>query len=226
MKDWNINTRVHPGLAHPSNLLTKFGHPDLWFEEVALTGTQNRGAVVTNPVCSIMSLSIEAIHKLLMSKYITEGCNVAYLPSKPPLTQGLHLEFLLKEVDNLPELTLGLILIILEPISCIIVLVNIQVKDIVTRVDPWSAEKEKFMSSMVDKLFTCASATIHIFVICICRWRIMVNPLTFGPGMTRAVVPIIVVGDISKLASKTVHFSLSSVFVDLILLGKLRNAIT
>ena len=54
----------------------------------------------------------------------------------------------------------------------------------------------------------------------------MVNPLTFGPGMTRAVVPIIVVGDISKLASKTVHFSLSSVFVDLILPGKLRNAIT
>jgi len=64
MKDWNINARVNPGLAHPSNLLTEFGHPDIWFEEVALTGTQNRGAVVMNPVCSIMPLSIEAIHKL------------------------------------------------------------------------------------------------------------------------------------------------------------------
>ena len=68
MKDWNINAQVHPGLAHPSNLLMKFGHPDIWFEEVALTGTQNQGAAVTNPVCSIVSLRIEAIHKLLCSE--------------------------------------------------------------------------------------------------------------------------------------------------------------
>jgi len=157
---------------------------------------------------------------------VLKDVNVAYLPSKPSLTQGVHLEFLLKEVDNFPELTLVLILIIFEPISGIIVFINIQVKEIVPRANPRSAEKEKFMPSLVDKLFTCASASIHIFVICICRWRVVVNPLTFGPGVSRAVVPIIVVGDICKLASKTVHFSLGGVFVDLILPGKLRNAIT
>ena len=50
--------------------------------------------------------------------------NVAYLPSKPPLMQGLHLKFLLKEVNNLPKLTLSLILIILEPIGSIVVLIK------------------------------------------------------------------------------------------------------
>jgi hypothetical protein len=32
---WNIDTQVQSGLVHPSYLLTKFGVPDVWFEEAA-----------------------------------------------------------------------------------------------------------------------------------------------------------------------------------------------
>jgi hypothetical protein len=145
--------------------------------------------------------------------------NIAYLPSKPPPTQGLHLELLLNEVDNVPKLTLFLILIILKPISCNVILVNIQVKKIVTRSNPRSADKEKFVSSLVDKLFTCAIAG-HIFIICI-RWRPVASSWTFGT--TRAITPAVVVGDIRKLACKTVYFTVGSVFVDLVLPGNLRN---
>jgi hypothetical protein len=132
------------------------------------------------------------------------------------------LELLLKEVDNVPKLTLRLILIVLEPISCVVILVNIQVKEIVARPNPRSAEKKKLVSSLVDKLFTSAIAGMRIFkfIICISRWR---DPSTFG--MTSAVVPVVVIGDICKLASKTAHFSLGGAFVDLVLLRNLQNMI-
>ena len=164
---------------------------------------------MTNPACRIISLGIKTIDKLLLNKYSAEGCKrVAYLPSNPPPTQGLRLELLLKEVDNVPELTLCLILIVLEPISCVVILVNIQVKAIVARPNPRSAEKEKLLSSLVDKLFTSAIAGMRVSR---CR-----DPLTFGTTS-------VVVGDICKLASKTAHFSLCSAFVDLVLPGNLQK---
>jgi hypothetical protein len=41
MKDRYIDTRVHSSVAYPSNLLTEFGHPDVWLEKVAVRGTKN-----------------------------------------------------------------------------------------------------------------------------------------------------------------------------------------
>lgn len=148
--------------------------------------------------------------------------NVAYLLSKPPPTQGLHLELLLNEVDNIPQLTLCLIVIILEPISYIVILFKVNVKKIVPRSNPWSVKKKKLMSSLVNKLFTCAIAGMHIFIICI-RWRRVASSWTFGT--TRAIVLLVVVGDIRKLACKTAYFTLGGIFVDLVLPGNLRKQV-
>jgi hypothetical protein len=67
--------------------------------------------------------------------------------------EGILLELLLEEVEYLFELTLQLTLVVLESLDCIIALVNVNVKYIVPRVNPWSAEKEELMSSLVDKAF-------------------------------------------------------------------------
>ncbi len=52
--------------------------------------------------------------------------------------------------------------------------------------------------------------------------------LVFVPmsGVVVVVVTIVVIGDIPKLATETLHFSPGYVLVDLILSGNLRNTIT
>ena len=78
----------------------------------------------------------------------------------------------------------------------------------------------KLMTSLVDTLLICTIAGCRtIFFICI-RLRCLVSSWTFGA--TRDIIPIVVVGDIHKLACKTAKFTLGSVFVDLVLLGDLR----
>lgn len=65
---------------------------------------------MSNPVCGIISLSIKAIDELIRGEYKlwntiqNEACT--YLSSEPPLAQVLLLELHLKEIENLPELTL------------------------------------------------------------------------------------------------------------------------
>jgi hypothetical protein len=95
--------------------------------------------------------------------------NGTYLSSKPSLTEGMLLELLLEEVENLLELTLRLTLVVLESLGCIIALVDVNIKDIVPRTNPWSAEKEELVSSLVDKTFitgggiVCVGFFIRVF---------------------------------------------------------------
>ena len=84
------------------------------------------------------------------------------LSSKPSLTEGMLLELLLEEVENLLELTLRLTLFVLESLSCIIALVNVNIKDIVPRMNPWSAEKEEFVTGLVDKTFIAGSRIVCV----------------------------------------------------------------
>jgi len=51
----------------------------------------------------------------------------------------------------------------------------------------------------------------------------MAGPLTFGPVIG---VVVLVVGDICKFAIEMLQFSLCGVFIDFVLPGNLRNAIT
>jgi hypothetical protein len=88
--------------------------------------------------------------------------NGTYLSSKPSLTEGMLLEFLLEEVENLLELTLQLTLVVLESLGCIIALVNVDIKDIVPRMNPWSAEKEELMSSLVDETFIASGGIVCV----------------------------------------------------------------
>jgi len=86
--------------------------------------------------------------------------------------EGLLLEILPKEVENLFELTLQLILVILESFGHIVVLVNVDVKDIIPRMNPWSAEKKELVSSLVDKAFIADGGTQTAcidFFIWVCR---------------------------------------------------------
>ena len=89
------------------------------------------------------------------------------LSPKPPLTQGLLrlLEPHLKEIENLLELTLGLILVVLESLGCVVVLVNIGVEEIVPGANPQSVEKRKLVSSLVHKVFIGVTAGRCIFSI-------------------------------------------------------------
>jgi hypothetical protein len=84
------------------------------------------------------------------------------LSSKPPLTEGMLLELLPEEVKNLLELTLRLTLVVLESLSSIIALVDVNIKDIIPRMNPWSAEKEELMSSLVDKTFIAGSGIVCV----------------------------------------------------------------
>jgi hypothetical protein len=52
---------------------------------------------------------------------------------------------------------------------------------------------------------------VHIFIICIYRWRLGANSVMLW--LTGVVV--VVIGDICKLTSKAVHFCLGGVFVQL-----------
>ena len=79
--------------------------------------------------------------------------NKADLSSKPSLMQGLLLEFLLKKVKDLLELTLHLIFVVLKSFYCIVVFIDVGVEEIIARANPWSAEKEEFVSGLVDKAF-------------------------------------------------------------------------
>jgi hypothetical protein len=88
--------------------------------------------------------------------------NKTDLSSKPSLTEGMLLELPLEEVENLLELTLRLTPIILESLSCIITLVNVDIKDIVPGMNPWSAEKEELMSSLVDKTFIASGGIVCV----------------------------------------------------------------
>jgi hypothetical protein len=69
VKDRNIHARIKPCLAYPSNFLTKFVFPGVRLEDVAFRGTQDRGTVMTNPVCGIITLSIKAIDELITGEY-------------------------------------------------------------------------------------------------------------------------------------------------------------
>jgi hypothetical protein len=60
------------------------------------------------------------------------------------------------------ELTLRLILVILESVGHIVVFVDVDVKDIVPRMNPWSAEKEELVSSLVDRAFIADGGTACI----------------------------------------------------------------
>ena len=84
------------------------------------------------------------------------------LSSKPPLTEGMLLELLPEEVKNLLELTLRLTLVVLESLSSIIALVDVNIKDIIPRMNPWSAEKEELMSSLVDKTFIAGGGIVCV----------------------------------------------------------------
>jgi hypothetical protein len=53
----------------------------------------------------------------------------------------------------------------------------------------------------------------------------MAGPSTFGP-MMGAVIVVIVIGDICKLATETIQVRLCCVFVSLVLPSNLRNTIT
>jgi len=89
------------------------------------------------------------------------------LSPKPPLTQGLLrlLESHLKEIENLLELALGLVLVILESLGCIVVLVNIDVEEIVPGANPQSVEKRKLVSSLIHKVLIGVTGGSCIFSI-------------------------------------------------------------
>src|ERR1700678_2925815 len=84
------------------------------------------------------------------------------LSSKQPLTEGMLLELLPEEVKNLLELTLRLTLVVLESLSSIIALVDVNIKDIIPRMNPWSTEKEELMSSLVDKTLIAGSGIVCV----------------------------------------------------------------
>jgi hypothetical protein len=135
----------------------------------------------------------------------------------------LSLELHLKEVENILELTLWLVLVILESLSCVIVFINIGVEEVIPGANPRSAEQKEFVSSLVDEVFISAIAGVDTFFVWTRRWRIVAGPSTFGPVIG---VVVLVVGDICKLAIETLQFSLHDVFIDFVLPGNLRNAIT
>jgi hypothetical protein len=136
----------------------------------------------------------------------------------------LSLELHLKEFKNILELTLWLVLVILESLSWVIVLINIGVEEVVPGANPRSAEQKEFVSSLVDKVFISAIAGVDTkFFVWIRRWRIVAGPSTFGPVIG---VVVLVVGDICKLAIETLQFSLRGIVIDFVLPGNLGNTIT
>lgn len=146
--------------------------------------------------------------------------NITDLSSKPPLTQGLRLELHLKEVKNFPQLTLRLIVVILKSLSHNVVLIDASVKETVPWVNPWSIKKKELVSSLEDKSFVCSSDGFQVFGFIRIRWW----GLVAGPSVFGSITGVIIVGDIIKLATETLQFSLHCVLVDFVLPGNLQDS--
>ncbi len=80
------------------------------------------------------------------------------------------------------------------------------------------------MSGLEDKLFIGAvdGFLIIVGIIGICRWRAVAGLSTFFP-MTRATIIIVIVGDVRKLATETLHFSLCGVLFDFVTTANLKS---
>lgn len=150
--------------------------------------------------------------------------NITDLSSKPPLTQGLRLELHLKEVKDLLQLTLRLIVVILKSLSRNILLIDADFEKTIPWANPWSIKKEELVSGLEDKVFVSTIDGFRVFrFIRIQRGR-LVGPSAFGP--VTGAMNVIVVSDIAKPATETLQFSLSCVLLDFVLPGNLQNTVT
>ena len=73
MKDRNIDARIQSSITHPSNLFTKYGLPNFWFEDIVLRGAEDRCTAATDSGCTIVSLSFEPIYELVTNEYESLG---------------------------------------------------------------------------------------------------------------------------------------------------------
>jgi hypothetical protein len=82
--------------------------------------------------------------------------NKTDLSPEPPLMQSLLLEPHLKKVENLLQLTLQLILVVLESFSRVVILVDLSVKNFIPGLNPWRMEEEELVCCLVYKVFISA----------------------------------------------------------------------
>ena len=133
----------------------------------------------------------------------------SYLPMHPLLRKdGFLAKQLSEKADDFVQLTLEPAVVVLEPFSCIIHIVQFDLEDICTFVDPRRIDNEKPVAHVADELvlkLTCAG--ISIIRSCGCR---VTGLSTFQPACcSRArvlVVFVVVIGNISEFATKGLIF--------------------
>ena len=72
--------------------------------------------------------------------------------------QGLRRDSCLKKFLNCFPLALQLILVVLESLRWVVVLINLDVENLVTRVNPWCMDEHKLVSSLIDKVIVGADS--------------------------------------------------------------------
>jgi hypothetical protein len=148
------------------------------------------------------------------------------------MKDGVLMEPLFEKADDFLQLTLDFVVIVLEPFSGrVIGVVELDLKDVCALINPKGVDNTELVAHIVDKFVLSLTGTdvIHSFVVRASGCRVA-GPLALrpvcGPLPMVAIGVVIVVGDVSEFATKSLIFLAERVLLSLVLSGNLRNVIT